>query len=88
MREGPYDTICNSRQSSRFFAMGLDKYKARRHRFRIAERTLWLLAWLGGAFGAMAGMYTFRHKTRHRVFRYGLPLLAAAEFVVYWLWMR
>ncbi|WPZ17642.1 DUF1294 domain-containing protein [Geobacillus subterraneus] len=71
-----------------FFAMGLDKYKARRHRFRIAERTLWLLAWVGGAFGAMAGMYTFRHKTRHRGFRYGLPLLAAAEFIVYWQWIE
>ncbi|NNV06079.1 DUF1294 domain-containing protein [Geobacillus sp. C56-T2] len=71
-----------------FFAMGLDKYKARRHRFRIAERTLWLLAWVGGAFGAMMGMYTFRHKTRHRRFRYGLPLLAAAELMVYWQWIE
>ncbi|WP_445612850.1 DUF1294 domain-containing protein [Geobacillus sp. YF-1] len=71
-----------------FFAMGLDKYKARRHRFRIAEQTLWLLAWVGGAFGAMMGMYTFRHKTRHRRFRYGLPLLAAAELIVYWQWIE
>lgn len=70
-----------------FFMMGLDKQKAKRRRFRIAERTLWLLAFAGGAIGAAAGMYTFRHKTRHSAFRYGLPLLAAAEAFFYWNWM-
>lgn len=71
-----------------FFMMGLDKQKAKRRRFRIAERTLWLLAFAGGAIGAAAGMYTFRHKTRHSAFRYGLPLLAAVELFLYWRWMR
>lgn len=71
-----------------FFMMGLDKYKAKRRRFRIAERTLWLLSFAGGAIGAAVGMHVFRHKTRHRVFRYGLPLLAAAEVFFYWKWMR
>ncbi|KAF0994200.1 DUF1294 domain-containing protein [Geobacillus thermoleovorans] len=71
-----------------FFVMGIDKYKAKRRRFRTAERTLWLLSLVGGAIGGAAGMYMFRHKTRHSAFRYGLPLLAAAELFLYWRWMR
>ena len=55
--------------------MALDKYKARRGIWRIPERTIWLLAILGGSLGAWLGMRLFRHKTRHRQFAVGLPLL-------------
>ena len=69
-----------------FVLMGLDKSKARRGVRRIAEKTLFLFALLGGAIGGTAGMFLFRHKTRHWYFRLGFPLLAAAQLaLVIWL---
>lgn len=62
-------------------AFGVDKSRARRGKWRVRERTLFLLAILGGSPGAILGMYLFRHKTRHWYFRFGLPgilLLQAA----------
>ena len=59
-----------------FVLYGVDKSRAKRGAWRISEKTLLLVALLGGAFGALAGMLFFRHKTRHTVFRIGLPLMA------------
>lgn len=58
-----------------FAAYGLDKRKAIRGAWRTPERTLMLLAALGGSVGAYAGMRVFHHKTRHNKFRYGVPAL-------------
>lgn len=58
-----------------FAIMGIDKYKAKKRAFRIPEATLFIVALIGGSIGSIAGMYTFRHKTRHRRFVYGLPLI-------------
>ena len=70
-----------------FVMMGLDKRRARRGGRRISERTLFVFALLGGAAGGTAGMFVFRHKTRHRSFRLGFPLLAAAQLALWaWLW--
>ncbi len=56
------------------FAMfGIDKAKAKRHSRRIPENALMMSAWLSGAPGAMLGMRVFHHKTRHRLFQYGIP---------------
>jgi uncharacterized membrane protein YsdA (DUF1294 family) len=65
------------------FIMAIDKYKAKHHQWRIAEKTIWLVSFIGGAVGTAVGMYLFHHKTRHRAFRYGLPLLAVMEIVAY-----
>jgi uncharacterized membrane protein YsdA (DUF1294 family) len=59
--------------------MGLDKWKARQHTWRIKENTLFLVALLGGAAGCLIGMYMFRHKTRHMRFVWGMPLILAGE---------
>ena len=72
-----------------FIMMGVDKKRAQRDRWRIPERTLMLCAALGGSVGAIAGMKAFRHKTKHRKFTVGLPLilalqLAAAALFVLW----
>jgi uncharacterized membrane protein YsdA (DUF1294 family) len=69
-----------------FVLMGLDKAKARRSARRISEKTLFVLALLGGALGGTAGMFLFRHKTKHWTFRLGFPLLAAAQLALC-LWM-
>ena len=58
-----------------FIVFGVDKQKARSHKWRIPEKTLFLLAIIGGSIGAIAGMYTFRHKTRHWYFVIGMPLI-------------
>ncbi len=56
-------------------AMGSDKRKAIDGKRRIPEKTLFLLALLGGSAGVWAGMYLFRHKTRHIRFVLGIPFL-------------
>lgn len=58
-----------------FFSMAIDKHKARNHQWRIPEKTLFLIAILGGALGSVLGMQTFRHKTKHWYFVVGMPLI-------------
>ena len=62
-----------------FALMGIDKRRARRGRWRISEKALFLPALLGGSVGAIAGMRVFHHKTKHWYFRFGLPALLAAQ---------
>ena len=67
-----------------FCAFGLDKWKAKRKAKkesvrRVPEKTLFLLAALGGSVGALLGMLLFRHKIRKGPFRYGVPLMLAAQ---------
>ena len=72
-----------------FAMMGIDKGKARRGTWRIPEKTLFVFALLGGAVGGTAGMFLFRHKTKHLSFRLLFPLLAAAQLALCaWLWLR
>ena len=71
-----------------FLLMLIDKIKAKKNRWRIKESTLMLSAALGGSIGALAGMYTFRHKTLHRKFTIGIPLIlglqiAAVVFILF-----
>lgn len=58
-----------------FALYGIDKRRAKQGAWRISEYTLLLVALLGGSLGALLGMSYFRHKTRHRKFRYGVPLI-------------
>lgn len=70
-----------------FSIMGIDKRRARKHMWRISEKALFLTAVLGGSVGALAGMYTFRHKTKHWYFVIGMPLILIlqAGIAVYFL---
>ena len=61
------------------FVMWSDKRKAKKGAWRIKEKTLVLVALLGGALGTTLGMYWFRHKTQHWYFKYGFPLILIAE---------
>lgn len=65
-----------------FAVMGIDKRKAIHHRWRIPERTLFLLALLFGSIGVLTGMYVFRHKTRHLSFSIGIPAILVAQLLL------
>ena len=70
-----------------FLLMLIDKIKAKKNLWRIKESTLMLSAAIGGSIGALAGMYTFRHKTLHRKFTIGIPaiLILQVAAVLYFL---
>lgn len=65
-----------------FLLMLIDKYKAKKNKWRIPEATLMGAAAIGGSLGAIAGMYTFRHKTKHLKFTMGLPAILALQIVL------
>ena len=58
-----------------FIMYGIDKYKAKKAKWRISEATLLLLAVLGGSIGAWMGMKVWHHKTMHKKFKYGIPAI-------------
>ena len=58
-----------------FFMYGVDKWKAKRSKWRVSEATLIWMAVLGGSVGAWFGMKAWHHKTQHKKFKYGLPLI-------------
>jgi uncharacterized membrane protein YsdA (DUF1294 family) len=64
-----------------FLLMLIDKYKAKKNLWRIRESTLLLIAVIGGSIGALAGMYTFRHKTKHLKFTLGIPVILVLQIV-------
>lgn len=65
-----------------FLLMLVDKWKAKKNRWRIRESTLLIVAALGGSIGSLAGMYLFRHKTQHLKFILGIPLILAAQCLI------
>ena len=65
-----------------FFTYGIDKWKAERSKWRIRERALLGLAVLGGSIGAWLGMKVWHHKTQHKKFKYGIPLILVAQIVI------
>ena len=65
-----------------FAAMGIDKQKAKKQVWRIPEKTLFLLSILGGSLGSWAGMYVFRHKTKHWYFIVFMPLIFLIHVVL------
>ncbi|MBP5676192.1 MAG: DUF1294 domain-containing protein [Bacteroidales bacterium] len=65
-----------------FLLYGIDKWRAQRDRWRIPEDTLIWLAIVGGSIGALLGMYLFRHKTKHRKFTIGIPVILAVQLVL------
>lgn len=69
-----------------FLVWGFDKYRAKMNQWRVPERALFTLAYGGGAFGALAGMYLFHHKTRKTYFwvLIGLACVIHAGIII-WL---
>ena len=70
-----------------FLLYGIDKWKARRGKWRLPEETLIWLAVVGGSMGALLGMYLFRHKTKHKKFTVGVPVILLVQFALYYYFM-
>ena len=68
-----------------FFLYGIDKYKAKKNKWRISEATLLMMAVIGGSIGAWVGMRLWHHKTMHKKFKYGIPIIIILQIslVVY-----
>jgi uncharacterized membrane protein YsdA (DUF1294 family) len=65
-----------------FLLMLIDKEKAKKRKYRIPEDTLMGIAMLGGSLGAWFGMQVFRHKTKHRKFTFGIPLIIGVQVLI------
>ena len=65
-----------------FFLYGIDKYKAKKGRWRISEATLLLMGVIGGSIGAWGGMRIWHHKTMHKKFKYGIPLIIIMQIAL------
>lgn len=68
-----------------FFMYGVDKWKAKHSKWRTPENTLLLMAVIGGSIGAWLGMKVWHHKTLHKKFRYGIPLILIAQIALLFL---
>ena len=65
-----------------FLLYGIDKYKAKKGKWRISEATLLTMAAIGGSIGAWAGMRLWHHKTMHKKFKYGIPLILIMQIAL------
>ena len=59
--------------------LGIDKYKAIHQNYRISEKALFMIALIGGAYGAYVAMYLFHHKIRKTMFKFGMPVIVLLE---------
>ncbi len=69
-----------------FLIMGIDKRRAKKRMWRIPEKTFFIASLLGGSIGTWAGMYTFRHKTKHWYFVIGMPLILVLQIGIVGYW--
>ena len=71
-----------------FMVYGIDKLKAKQGKWRIPEATLLLLAIIGGSIGAWCGVKVWHHKTLHKKFRYGIPLIIVIQIAMIWYLLK
>ena len=72
-----------------FLLMLADKRKAKKKQWRIPEKVLFGSAIIGGSIGAILGMYTFRHKTKHLSFTLGMPAILIAQVALaIWIFLK
>lgn len=65
-----------------YLTMLIDKNLARRHMWRVYELVIFLYALFGGGIGVYAGMYSFRHKTKKKIFTFGVPAIIILETIM------
>lgn len=66
-----------------FMVMGIDKYKAKRHKWRISELSMFVLGFVGGGSGVLLGMLVFHHKTKHLKFTLGIPVVVVLNILMF-----
>lgn len=72
-----------------FIVYGADKRRARKGKWRVPEKTLFLLPLLGGSIGALLGMWVFHHKTKHWYFVWGIPAILLAQIALaVWIYTK
>ena len=71
-----------------FIIYGIDKYKAKKGKWRIPENSLLGLAIIGGSIGAYLGMRVWHHKTMHLKFKYGIPLIIVIQLVIAYMFVK
>ena len=71
-----------------FLVYGIDKWKAKQGSWRISEATLLMLPVIGGSIGALLGMKIWHHKTMHKKFKYGLPMILLAQIALIYLILK
>ena len=71
-----------------FIIYGIDKYKAKKGKWRIPENSLIGLAIIGGSIGAYLGMRVWHHKTMHLKFKYGIPLIIVIQLVIVYMFVK
>ena len=72
-----------------FFVYGIDKWKAKKSLWRIREASLLALVVLGGSVGAWLGMHVWHHKTQHKKFKYGVPVIIIIQLaIIGFIWSR
>ena len=72
-----------------FIIYGADKRRARKGKWRVPEKTLFLLPLLGGSIGALLGMRVFHHKTKHWYFVWGIPAILLAQIALaVWIYTK
>jgi uncharacterized membrane protein YsdA (DUF1294 family) len=71
-----------------FIIYGIDKYKAKKGKWRIPENSLIGLAIIGGSIGAYLGMRVWHHKTMHLKFKYGIPLIIVIQLIIVYMFVK
>lgn len=71
-----------------FIIYGIDKYKAKKGKWRIPENSLIGLAIIGGSIGAYLGMRVWHHKTMHLKFKYGIPLIIIIQLIAAYMFVK
>ena len=72
--------------------ISIDKHRASHHKWRVKETHIFSTAVLGGALGIMVAMRMFRHKTKHKSFTIGIPVIFVINIIivlalVYWIYI-
>ncbi|MGS5515936.1 DUF1294 domain-containing protein [Clostridioides difficile] len=70
-----------------FFSMYIDKKRAIKNEWRIKEATLISIAIIGGSIGSITGMYSFRHKTKHIKFTFGIPFIIFLQLLLIYFYI-